>query len=319
MKRIAVLTSGGDSPGMNACIANLYAMAVKKNIKLVAFNRGYEGLMKNDVEVITEEEIKNIISLGGSVIKTARSLNFLTKEGQKKAVENLKFSNIEVLIIIGGNGSFRGAQDLAKLGVKVIAIPGTIDNDLNFSERSLGFDTAVNNSVSCIDKVKQTMLANERGSIIEVMGRRSGDIALYSAVAGNANAVVVREVEETKDLVVSQVKKAIKRGVENPTIIVAEGILDIKELSNKLEKETNKTFKTEVMGYLQRGGSPTVYDRKFAMELAVKSIELIEKNEFNKAIGIKNGKIYCVDIEGVITEKTNFNFELYELFFNLNN
>ncbi|MGD9901550.1 MAG: ATP-dependent 6-phosphofructokinase [Spirochaetales bacterium] len=318
MKKIAVLTSGGDAPGMNACLANLFELCKRFNYRLICFRQGYIGLIDNDFVILKEHDIENIYSLGGSIIKTGRSKEFLTKEGQLKAIETLKINDIDTLIVIGGNGSYRGAQDLEKLGVKVIAIPGTIDNDLNYSTRSLGFDTAVNNSVSAIDKIKDTMSANNRGVVIEVMGRNSGDIALYSAVASNANAIVVKEVPESKNEIIGSVERAIKRGVTSPTVVVAENILDSAKLAETLEAKTGITFKTTVLGYIQRGGNPTVFDRNFAMQLAVKSIELIEVGKHNIAIGMKNGKIHCENLDKVLTEKTNFNFELYDLFKKLN-
>jgi 6-phosphofructokinase 1 len=318
MKKIAVLTSGGDSPGMNACIANLHTLCMRKNIELVGFKEGYVGLVNNLFFPITKEQVKNIYNLGGSILKTGRSKEFLTKEGQLKAVNNLKNNQIDALVVIGGNGSYRGAQELSAYDIPIICLPGTIDNDLDYTEKSLGFDTAVNNSVSALDKIKDTMASNSRGVVVEVMGRRSGDIALYTATASNADALVVKEVEETKHAVVNSIKQAINRGVESPTVVVAENIVDVSALAAELEQKTGVVFKPMVLGYIQRGGNPTVFDRNFAMELAVKTIELLEENKTNRAIGLKNGKIYDVELKTVLTHKDNFNFELYHLFEKLN-
>jgi 6-phosphofructokinase 1 len=318
MKRIAVLTSGGDSPGMNACLANLYTLSKRKDFELIGFKEGYIGLVNNDFIVLKHDHIKNIYNLGGSILKTGRSEEFLLESGRKKAINNLKANNIDTLVVIGGNGSYKGAQELSEMGVKIIALPGTIDNDLNYSEKSLGFDTAVNNSVTAIDKIKDTMLSNNRGVVIEVMGRRSGDIALFAATASNADAIVVKEVEKTKNQVLEKVKLAIKRGVDNPTVIVSENILDVEELAKELEAATKKEFKTTVLGYIQRGGNPTVFDRNYAMELAVKTIELIEDKKYNRAVGVNEGKIYDVDLASVLTKDTNFNYQLYSLFEKLN-
>jgi|AntRauTorcE11897_2_1112592.scaffolds.fasta_scaffold00019_62 6-phosphofructokinase 1 len=318
MKRIAVLTSGGDSPGMNTCLAHLFTLCSANNMQLVGVKQGYIGLIENNNFVITKDHIKNIYNIGGSILKTGRSEEFLTKAGRQKAVNNLKENDIHCLVVIGGNGSFRGAQKLADEGVNVIAVPGTIDNDLNYSEKSLGFDTAVNNSVSAIDKIKDTMLSNNRGVVVEVMGRRSGDIALYAASASNADVVVVKEVPKTVKEVTEYVLKAIKKGVDNPTVVVSENILNTTNLAKQLEKASNKPFKTTVLGYIQRGGKPTVFDRNYAMELAVKTIKLIEENLFSRAIGVKNGQIYHTNLSNVLTMKTNYNFQLHELFKKLN-
>ena len=276
MKKIAVLTSGGDAPGMNACLANLFILSNRKGFELIGIKEGFIGLVNNDFVTLTKEHITNIYSLGGSILKTGRSEEFLLESGRQKALNNLKNNDIDTLIVIGGNGSYRGAQKLAELGVKIIALPGTIDNDLNYTEKSLGFDTAVNNSVTAIDKIRDTMLSNNRGVVIEVMGRRSGDIALFAATASNADAVVVKEVSKTKNQVLEKVQLAIKRGVDNPTVIVSENILNVKKLAKDLEAKTGKPFKTTILGYIQRGGNPTVFDRNYAMELAVKTIALIE-------------------------------------------
>ena len=318
MKRIAVLTSGGDSPGMNACIANLFTLCSRNNLELVGVKEGYIGLVDDKFVNLSLEMVENIYHLCGSVLKTGRSKEFVTEVGLKKAVANLKKHNIDVLVVIGGNGSYRGAQDLMQYGVNIICLPGTIDNDLNYSEKSLGFDTALNNSVFAIDKIKDTMLSNNRGVVVEVMGRNSGDIALYSAVASNADVVVVKEVESTKANIIKKVKRAIDRGVENPTVIVSEHILNVEDLAKELEQKTSKTFKTTVLGYIQRGGNPSVFDRKYAMELAVRTIELIEEKHYNRAVGMKESLIYDVDLKDVLTEQTNFNFQLYALFEKLN-
>ena len=318
MKKIAVLTSGGDSPGMNACIANLFTLCDRKNITLLGVKQGYVGLVENDFITLKQEHIGNVYNLGGSFLKTGRSEEFLKESGKQKAIKNLKEHNVEVLVVIGGDGSFRGAQELSEMGIKIICLPGTIDNDLDYTEKSLGFDTAVNNCVSAIDKIKDTMLSNNRGVVVEVMGRRSGDIALYTATASNADAVVVKEVPTSKENVIEKIKLAISRGVESPSVVVGEYILDVNVLASELTQATNKLFKPMILGYIQRGGNPTVFDRNYAMELAVKTVELVEGGIFNRAIGLKNGKIYDTELKTVLFKEDNFNYELYKLFQKLN-
>lgn len=318
MKKIAVLTSGGDAPGMNACIYNLFVLCNRNGIELYGVQRGYQGLIDNDINLLTYKDVENSYSLGGSVLKSARSPEFRELEGKQKAFEIYKKHEFDALIVIGGNGSYRGAKEFSTLGANVICLPGTIDNDLNYTEKSLGFDTAVNNSVSAIDKIKDTMTSNDRGAVIEVMGRHSGDIALNSATASNADAVVVEEVPHTITRVIEDVKRAIVRGVESPIVIVSENILNIEELASELENRTGKIFKTTVLGYIQRGGNPTVYDRNFAMELAVKTIDLLQKGYKNRSVGTVAGNIIDVKLKEVEDKETNFDFELYSLFRKLN-
>ncbi len=318
MKKIAVLTSGGDSQGMNACVSSLVTFAGRQKMEIVGIRRGYQGLVENNVIKLTEDVVRGIEAFGGSFLKTARSEDFVTPEGKKKALKTLKDNNIDVLIVIGGNGSAKGVMDLNKLGVETIFLPGTIDNDLNYTSNSLGFDTAVNNSVNAIDKIKQTMESNDRGVVIEVMGRYSGDIALQSAVASNATMLVVNEKPETIKDIAKKAKMHYKKTGKLPVIVVAERILDIEKLAKEVEKALGFTIKTADLGYIQRGGSPTVFDRRYALELGVKTIQLINAGKLNRAIGFKEGKIMDIDMKNCLTDEPNFDFGLYEIFKELN-
>jgi len=318
IRKIAVLTSGGDCQGMNACLNIIVKMAEFNYISVYGVKNGYQGLIDNDIVELKYNDVRNISHLGGTVLKSARSQEFMTLEGQKKAAKNLKDREIDALIVIGGDGSFRGVMALNSLGVKTAAIPGTIDNDLHFTESTLGFDTAVNVAANAIESIKQTMAALDRCSVIEVMGRNCGAIALHSAAACCAEVVVLQEKPFTRRKIVRAIKRAKDRGIDSPTVVVAENLFDIKELAKEIETTLGIETKTSVLGYIQRGGAPSVADRILAMQYGVKAIELLVSGKFNRAIGIKNGKIIDVSMEAAIDTNSNFNEVLFDLFSKLN-
>lgn len=318
IRKIAVLTSGGDCQGMNACLNIIVKMAEFNYISVYGVKNGYQGLIDNDIVELKYNDVRNISHLGGTVLKSARSQEFMTLEGQKKAAKNLKDREIDALIVIGGDGSFRGVMALNRLGVKTAAIPGTIDNDLHYTESTLGFDTAVNVAANAIESIKQTMAALDRCSVIEVMGRNCGAIALHSAAACCAEVVVLQEKPFTRRKIVRAIKRAKDRGIDSPTVVVAENLFDIKELAKEIETALGIETKTSVLGYIQRGGAPSVADRILAMQYGVKAIELLVSGKFNRAIGIKNGKIIDVSMEAAIDTNSNFNEVLFDLFSKLN-
>lgn len=314
MKKIAILTSGGDSQGMNAYISKLVLLLKENKQNIIGIMRGFQGLIDEDFIDLDSSMVENISFLGGSVLKTARCLEFYKPEGVEKAYKILKKHKIDILIVVGGNGSFKGAIDLMKLGMKIICIPGTIDNDLYFSDISLGFDTAVNNAVECIEKIKQTMLSNNRGVIIEVMGRNCGNIALSTAISVNANALIINEDENSKKTYEKNTLNAIKNGIKSPVIILQENICDGEEIAKNLQEKTKKQFKFERLGYVQRGGEPTVKDKIFANLLAIQTVNSIMAGETNIAIGMKKENIFTTSLEKVLSAKSNFNTNLYNLF-----
>lgn len=314
MKNIAILTSGGDSQGMNAYIHKLTKLLQKNKFKVFGIKRGFQGLLDEDFVVLTKDFVENISFLGGSVLKTARCAEFYSNEGVLKGYKILKKHKIDILVVLGGNGSYKGAINLSNLGQKIICVPGTIDNDLYYSDISLGFDTAVNNAVEAIEKIKQTMLSNNRGLVVEVMGRDCGNIALNTAISVNANGLVIDEDKNSKENVEKMVKNAIKSGVESPLIVVQENILDGEALAKNLEKKFNKQFKFEKIGYVQRGGSPTVKDKIFANLLAIQTTNSILKGEVNVAIGMNKENIFTKDLKTVLKAKSNFNKNLYGLY-----
>lgn len=306
MKRIAVLCSGGDSPGMNACIKAIVDTCSSNNVTVLGINRGFQGLIENDVRLLTKLEVANIETISGSIIFTSRSKDFMTEAGFKRAIANLKENDIEGLIVIGGNGSFRGCRDLVHAGINVIGIPGTIDNDLFFTERALGFDTAVQQAVNTITDIKQTMYANSRAVVFKCMGRDCGDIALHTAVAVEADALAVSEIDYSVAQIIADVRNSLNHGVTAPVVVISEGSkLDMNEISDEIEKQIGLTSRAIELGYIQRGGKPTYYDRLLGVRWGVLAVQLLMQDMTNLAVGIKNDKIFSVpliEVEHVLQE-----------------
>lgn len=314
MKKVAILTSGGDSQGMNAYVHKLVNLLIKNNYCPVAIYRGFQGLIDQDIHKLNSKEVDNISFLGGSVLKTARCKEFYGDIGVQKGYDILKKHKIDILVVLGGNGSYMGAMDLMNKGMKVICIPGTIDNDLYYSDISLGFDSAVNNAVSAIEKIKQTMRANNRGVIVEVMGRNCGNIALNTAISVNANALIISEDKKSIKNCDKFIQNALDSGVESPVVVVQENLIDGQKLAEKYEKKFKKQFKFERIGYVQRGGEPTVKDKIFANLLAIQTMNSILAEEFNIAIGMEKENIFTYPLKDILQAESNFNYNLYNLF-----
>lgn len=314
MKKIMVLTSGGDASGMNAYIKALAKLCKKNDIELVASMYGYQGLVENSVKLLNYENMSEIQNLGGTIIKTSRSKDFITEEGFNKALKNIKSNNIDCLVVVGGNGTFNGARDLFNAGVKVLAIPATIDNDLEYTDKTLGYDTACQNAVDVIVKIKQTMDALDRGTIVEVMGRHCSDIAVRSAILCGADVLVTEQ--EDFEHILKKVKDVIDAKKRNPLIVVQENILDVNNLAHFLEERSGKEFRSTVIGYLQRGGEPTANDKLLAIKFAVKTMECVLKNVYGKAIGVLNDEVFSVDIEKAVQPKSKSNklLDIYKNF-----
>ncbi len=306
MRRIGILCSGGDCPGMNAAIKAIVKTSASNDIEVIGINRGFQGLIENDVRTLTLVDVANIETIAGAIIKTSRSQDFMTPNGFKQAISNLKENNIEGLIVIGGNGSFRGCRDLVNAGVKVIGIPGTIDNDLFYTERSLGFDTAVQQAVNTITDIKQTMYANDRAVVFKCMGRHCGDIALHSAVATEADSFVVNEIGYSTAEVVRDIKNAMRHGATSPIVVMSEGSsIDMDELVFEIQSQVGLSTRGIEIGYLQRGGEPTYYDRMLAVRWGVLAVDLLRQDLTNLAVGVKNDKIFScplVEVENVLQE-----------------
>ena len=312
--KIGVLTSGGDAPGMNAAIRAVVRCGIDAGFEVYGIKRGYEGLLDGEIERMSLSSVGDILHRGGTILKTARSERFSTEEGVKRSKVILGTFGIDVLIVIGGDGSMRGALELSKLGVNVMCLPGTIDNDLAYTDYTIGFDTAVNTVLDAISKVRDTSSAHERNTIIEVMGRHCGDIALYAGVGGGAEAVLIPEVEADVNRVCRKILQGAGRGKLNSIIINAEGSgVSSEELAKEIAEVTGRETRIVVLSYLQRGGVPTLDDRLLASQSGAKAIELIQSGIKNRAIGTVNGKIQAFEIEGALAEKPEFDHELYEL------
>ena len=312
--KIGVLTSGGDAPGMNAAIRAVVRCGIDAGFEVYGIKRGYEGLLDGEIEQMNLSSVGDILHRGGTILKTARSERFSTEEGVKRSKVILGTFGIDALIVIGGDGSMRGALELSKLGVNVMCLPGTIDNDLAYTDYTIGFDTAVNTVLDAISKVRDTSSAHERNTIIEVMGRHCGDIALYAGVGGGAEAVLIPEVEVDVNRVCRKILQGAGRGKLNSIIINAEGSgVSSDELAKEIAEVTGRETRIVVLSYLQRGGVPTLDDRLLASQSGAKAIELIQNGIKNRAIGTVNGKIQAFEIEGALSEKPEFDHELYEL------
>jgi len=312
--KIGVLTSGGDAPGMNAAIRAVVRCGIDAGFEVYGIKRGYEGLLDGEIERMSLSSVGDILHRGGTILKTARSERFSTEEGVKRSKVILGTFGIDALIVIGGDGSMRGALELSKLGVNVMCLPGTIDNDLAYTDYTIGFDTAVNTVLDAISKVRDTSSAHERNTIIEVMGRHCGDIALYAGVGGGAEAVLIPEVEADVSRVCRKILQGAGRGKLNSIIINAEGSgVSSDELAKEIAELTGRETRIVVLSYLQRGGVPTLDDRLLASQSGAKAIELIQNGIKNRAIGTVNGKIQAFEIEGALAEKPEFDHELYEL------
>ncbi len=312
--KIGVLTSGGDAPGMNAAIRAVVRCGIDAGMEVYGIKRGFDGLLDGEIEQMSLSSVGDILHRGGTVLKTARSERFGTEEGVKRAKVILGTFGIDALVVIGGDGSMRGALELSKLGVNLMCLPGTIDNDLAYTDFTIGFDTAVNTVLDAISKVRDTSSAHERNTIIEVMGRHCGDIALYSGVGGGAEAVLIPEIEADVNRICRKILQGAARGKLNSIIINAEGSgISSDKLAKEIAAVTGRETRIVVLSYLQRGGVPTLDDRLLASQSGAKAVELIKTGIRNKAIGTVSGKIQAFEIEGALNEKCEFNHELYEL------
>ncbi len=313
MKRIGLLTSGGDAPGMNAAIRAVVRSGIYFGMEVFGIERGYAGLMDDNVIPMEMRSVSNIVQCGGTRLRTARCLEMMTKEGQEKAVKTLEKHGIEGLVVIGGDGSFRGAKTLSEdYGVPTIGIPGTIDNDLEYTDYTLGFDTAVNTCLDIINKLRDTMTSHERVSVVEVMGRRCGDIALYSGIASGAEIIVVPEVSFDMEDIVDRINRSRSNGKHSNIIVIAEGVMSAEEFGKRLQAKTTHSVRPTCIGHVQRGGSPTMADRMLAAQFGNKAVRLLNDGIGNRAVGIRDNKIIDMDIIEAVSMKKTFNYELYE-------
>lgn len=314
MDRIAVLTSGGDAPGMNACIRAVVRTALNSKMDIYGIERGYAGLIKGEIKRLNTRSVSDIIHRGGTFLNTARCPEFKEIEVQRQAAEALSAYGIEGLVVIGGDGTLRGAKDLSdNFGIKVMGIPCTIDNDLNYTDYTVGFDTAVNTVLWAINNLRDTFHSHDRVGLLEVMGRNCGDIALYAGVAGGAEYVLVPEIPYDLDKISSSIKKSYLRGKTSNMIILAEGAGNRDEIAEYVEKKTGIVVKVTNFGHIQRGGSPNMADRVLAARFGYKAVELLKENQDSCAIGIKDNKIITVSYDDIAKAPKKFDNELYNI------
>ncbi len=313
MKRIALLTSGGDAPGMNACIRAVVRTALYYGMDVYGIERGYQGLIDDQMVHMEMRSVSDIVQRGGTKLRTARCLDMLTKDGQKRAVATLDKRGIEGLVVIGGDGSFRGAKTLSEnYGIPTIGIPGTIDNDLAYTDYTLGFDTAVNTNLDIINKLRDTMTSHERISVVEVMGRHCGDIALYSGIASGAEIIVVPEIDYDMEDIVMRINRSRANGKHSNIIVVAEGVCTGDEFARKVQSITTYSVRATCIGHIQRGGSPSMSDRMLAAQFGNKAVRLLRDGIGNRVVGIHKNEIFDMDIIEAVNMKKKFNYELYE-------
>ncbi len=314
MRKIGVLTSGGDSPGMNAAIRAVVRSAIYHDMKVVGIKMGYEGLINGDIEDMNLSSVADIIHRGGTMLRTARSDEFRTEKGFNKALSVIKIFGLDGIVVIGGDGSFKGAEKLSQAGVKTICLPGTIDNDLAYTDYTIGFDTAVNTVVNAISNIRDTSTSHGRANIVEVMGRHCGDIALYAGLAGGAESIIVPEEPFSMDEICKRLIQGRNRGKLHSIIILAEGVLsDANELAKAIMEKTGTDTRLTILGHIQRGGSPTAFDRNLASRMGGRAVQLMMENKTSRVVGIKGNAIIDLDISEALLIKKEINKEMYEL------
>lgn len=313
-KSIAVLTSGGDAPGMNAAVRAVVRAGINKGMRVYGVYRGYNGLLNGDVQEMNLRSVSDIIGFGGTMLYTARSEEFATPAGIKKAADFCRSIDVSGVVVIGGDGSFKGARALTNAGINCIGIPGTIDNDIACSEYTVGFDTAMNTALQMVDRIRDTAQSHDRCSIVEVMGRRCGDIALQTGIATGATAILVPEIPYNIERdVIQRIINTQKTGKKHFIIVVAEGVGKVAELANYIENRLGIETRATILGHVQRGGSPTLRDRVVASEMGFRAVELLEKNLGNRVVAMKDGKIVDLDINEALDMQRVFDEDLYKI------
>ncbi len=312
MTAIGVLTSGGDAPGMNAAVRAVVRTAVSMGIKCFGIRRGYNGLIEGDIFQMSVRDVSDIIHRGGTVLYTARSPLFKTEEGMKAAINNCKRYGIGGIVVIGGDGSYRGARDLSEHGVPCVGIPGTIDNDISSTDYTIGFDTAMNTAMEMVDKLRDTAQSHERCSVVEVMGRHAGWLALETGIAVGASAILVPEVRFDVDRdIVNKIVLTHQSGKKHFIVVVAEGVGNVDSLAKQIEERTGIETRATVLGHVQRGGRPTVRDREMASCMGNYAVNLLSKGVGNRVVSYRDGSLTDYDIFEALNMTKNFNLEKY--------
>ena len=312
MKCIGVLTSGGDTPGMNAAIRSVVQEGLEQGLSVMGVYHGYRGLIEGRIGQLQHGDVNNIMHKGGTILCTARSQEFMERDGQDKTLKMLRAYDIEGLIVIGGDGSFRGAGLLAERGVRVIGVPGTIDNDLPSTDFTIGFDTAVNTVMGEIYKIRDTMRSHERVGVIEVMGRKCGDIALWAGVAGGADIILVPEVECSWERAAEKLAENKLKGKLTSIVMIAEGAGTAADFADYVKAHTDVDIKAVVPGYIQRGGNPSAFDRVLAARMGQRAVELLLEGKSGRAVGIRDNHIIDVSLEEAVTPQNCFDKRLFD-------
>lgn len=314
MKSIAVLTSGGDAPGMNPAVRAVVRTACQRGIKVYGVDRGYTGLIKGDIHEMNLRSVSDIITRGGTILYSARCPEFKTEEGLQKAVATCKKFGIEGMVIIGGDGSFRGARDLSLRGIPCIGLPGTIDNDISCTDYTIGYDTCLNTIVQMVDRIRDTSESHDRCTVVEVMGRGAGYLALEAGIAVGATSIIVPEVEyDIERDVIARIREFQKTGKKHFVVIVAEGVGGTAEIAKKIEAETGVESRATILGHVQRGGSPTARDRIMASQMGSRAVDLLTQGIGNRVVGIRDNKIVDFDIFEALKMTKTIDMKDYEL------
>lgn len=314
IKTIGVLTSGGDAPGMNAAIRAVVRTAINKGMKVKGIMRGYAGLLQEEIVDMDGTSVADTIGRGGTILYTARCPEFMTEEGQKRGAEICRKHNIDGLVVIGGDGSYRGAGKLSALGINTVGLPGTIDLDIACTDYTIGFDTAINTAMEAIDKVRDTSTSHERCSIIEVMGRHAGYIALWCGIANGAEDILLPErYDGNEQMLINRIIDNRKRGKRHHIIINAEGIGHSASMAKRIEAATGIETRATILGYMQRGGAPTCKDRVYASIMGAKAVELLEEGKTNRVVAYKHGEFLDFDIQEALNMKKDIPEDQYEI------
>ena len=314
MKSIAVLTSGGDAPGMNPAVRAVVRTACQRGIKVYGVDRGYTGLINGDIHEMNLRSVSDIITRGGTILYSARCPEFKTEEGLQKAVATCKKFGIDGMVIIGGDGSFRGARDLSLRGIPCIGLPGTIDNDISCTDYTIGYDTCLNTIVQMVDRIRDTSESHDRCTVVEVMGRGAGYLALEAGIAVGATSIIVPEVEyDIERDVIARIREFQKTGKKHFIVIVAEGVGGTAEIAKKIKAETGVEWRATILGHVQRGGSPTARDRIMASQMGSRAVDLLTQGIGNRVVGIRDNKIVDFDIFEALKMTKTIDMKDYEL------
>lgn len=313
IKKIAVLTSGGDAPGMNAAIRAVVRSAISKGMEVYGVRRGYVGLLTGDIIPMDERSVTDIIHRGGTILYTARCPEFRTEEGVAKARAKCEELGIEGLVVIGGDGSFRGAADLSKMGMLCVGIPGTIDNDISCTDYTIGFDTAMNTAMELVDKLRDTSQSHDRISVVEVMGRGAGHIAVNTGVACGATDIIVQEMDYNLDSIAKVMLEKQSKGKKNFVVVVSEGIGHSQEIASVLQEKTGIEARATILGHVQRGGNPTLRDRVEATRMGCYAVDLLEQGIGNRVVALKDNALVDYDIQEALSMKKSYDEKLHRM------